>query len=86
MHQRGLNNICVCKKIIFIIGDDEFVNKLFIIDNLNINCIEYIIWKSKGLNLLTFIFSIKQLKKIILNSNELLFRILYLLFSKCFKF
>ncbi len=79
---RGSNNICVCKKIIFIIGDDEFVNKLFVIDQLNINCIEYVIWKSKGLNAIKFIFGIKQLKEAVLNNNELLFRIVYLLFSK----
>ena len=75
------NNVNICKKLIFILGDDAFINILFQVDNLNINSIEYAIWKSR-LSTIEFIFGIKQIRDKILNDYDALFRIIFWLFHK----
>eukprot|EP01083_Nonionella_stella_P307931 1084428_1 len=75
------NNMIACKKVIFTVGDDVFIDALFACDHLNTTCIEYAIWKSK-LDTIEFIFGMKQVRKRILASDEILFRIMLWCFNK----
>merc|ERR1711920_867475 len=54
------NNVVCCKKLIFILGDDAFINAMFEADHLNICPLEYAI-KSSKIETIEFLFGIKQI-------------------------
>merc|ERR1712228_404407 len=76
-----VNNIMCCKQLIFILGDDDFLNQLFETDHFNVNCIEYAI-KSSAMQTIEFLFGIKQICQKIRRDKDRLFRIVYWTFAK----